>query len=224
MTPTIDHSTPRQTAPKSVFPFRWIPIRSLSERHRPRILDHLLGLPAHDRYLRFGYAASDSQVSAYVDRMDFARDEVFGIFDRRLQLIGMAHLALLEPGTAEFGVSVATRARGRGYGERLFDHAVLHARNRGVDTLVIYALSENSAMLKIARKAGARVVRSGGDAEARLALPPEDFASRVEELVENQAAELNYRVKVQALRAEAVIDAIDDVKQRFGTRRRVASE
>lgn len=214
---------PRQTAPKNAFPFRWIPIRSLSERHRPRILAHLLELPPHDRYLRFGYGASDSQVAAYVDRMDFERDEVFGIFDRRLQLIGMAHLALLEPGTAEFGVSVAPRARGRGYGERLFDHAVLHARNRGVDTLVVYALSENTAMLKIARKAGARVVRSGGDAEARLALPPEDFASRVEALVEHQAAELNYRVKVQARRAEAVIDAIGDVKQRLA-RRRVASE
>ena len=223
MTPMPD-TKPRQTAPKSAFPFRWIPSRSLSERHRPRILAHLLGLPPHDRYLRFGYAASDGQVSAYVDRMDFDRDEVFGIFDRRLQLIGMAHLALLEPGAAEFGVSVSPWARGRGYGERLFDHAVLHARNRGVDTLVIYALSENSAMLKIARKAGARVVRSGGDAEARLALPPEDFASRVEELVESQAAELNYRVKVQARRAEAVIDAIGDVKQRMGARRRVASE
>ena len=219
----IPDVTPRQTAAKSAFPFRWIPIRSLSERHRPRIVAHLLALPARDRYLRFGYGASDGQVAAYVDRMDFERDEVFGIFDRRLQLIGMAHLALLEPGTAEFGVSVSPRARGRGYGERLFDHAVLHARNRGVDTLVIYALSENTAMLKIARKAGARVVRSGGDAEARLALPPEDFASRVEELFEHQAAELNYRVKVQARRAEAVIDAIGDVKQRL-SRRRVASE
>lgn len=215
---------PHQTAPKSPFlPFRWIPIRSLSERHRPRILAHLLALPSHDRYLRFGYAASDAQVAAYVDRMDFARDEVFGIFDRRLRLIGMAHLALIDAHTAEFGVSVALRARGRGYGERLFDHAVLHARNRGVDTLVIYALSENTAMLRIARKAGARVVRTGGDAEARLALPPEDLASRVEELVESQAAELNYRVKVQARRAEAVIDAIGDVKQRLA-RRRVASE
>ena len=29
----------------------WVPIRSLAERHRPRILAHLLALPAHDRHV-----------------------------------------------------------------------------------------------------------------------------------------------------------------------------
>src|SRR6266702_3333280 len=51
---------------------------------------------------------------------------------------------------AEFGVSVLKKARGRGYGSRLFDRAVMHARNEGVELLFIHALSENTAMLKIA--------------------------------------------------------------------------
>ena len=37
---------------------------------------------------------------------------------------------------AEFGVSVLKAARGRGYGARLFDRAVMHARNEGRDTYV----------------------------------------------------------------------------------------
>lgn len=191
----------------------WVPVRSLAERHRPRILCHLLALPAHDRYLRFGYAASDAQVARYADLVDFARDEVFGIFNRRLELIAQAHLAAL-PGAheAEFGVSVLPKARGRGFGGRLFDHAVLHARNRGIDTLIVHMLSENAPMLRIARAAGAKVERDGADSLARLRLPPEDLRSRLGALVEGSAAEIDYRLKVQAHRVADVLDVIEEVK------------
>lgn len=197
--------------------FRWIPIRSLAERHRPRILAHLMALEAPDRYLRFGHPATDAQIARYVDGIDFERDEVFGIFNRRLQLIALAHLAHLGAShEAEFGVSVSPKARGRGYGARLFDHAVLHARNRGVDTMVIHALSENTAMLRIARNAGATIDRAGTDSEARLRLPPDDVASHVSEIVEDGAAEIDYRLKAQARRLDGLIDAIADVKAMIG--------
>jgi RimJ/RimL family protein N-acetyltransferase len=197
--------------------FRWVPIRSLSERHRPRVLAHLLSLEPHDRYLRFGYAASDTQIGRYVDLLDFHRDEVFGVFNRRLELIAMAHLAYMtdipaERNMAEFGVSVITKARGRGYGARLFDHAVLHARNRHVDTMIIHALSENSAMLRIARNAGATVVREGGDSEARLKLPPETLVSHIEALVEGQAAELDYQLKSGAHHVDTLLSMIAEIR------------
>jgi GNAT superfamily N-acetyltransferase len=198
--------------------FRWIPIRSLSARHRSRVLTHLMTLEAHDRYLRFGYAANDAQVARYVDTLDFERDEIFGIFNRKLELIAMAHLAYL-PGrpakaeAAEFGVSVVPKARGKGLGARLFDHAVLHARNSDVDTMIIHALSENTAMLKIVHQAGASVVRDGSDAEARLKLPPYTVASQVEALVEDRAAELDYHIKRQARRVDALLGMLGDVRQ-----------
>ena len=192
--------SPRRGAPT------WVPIRPLAARHRDRILAHLLGLPAHDRYLRFGFAASDAQIARYVEQLDFERDELLGIFNRRLQLLAMAHLACVapEPGQAEadaeFGVSVSANARGRGYGSRLFELAALHARNRGVQTLVIHALSENTAMLRIAHNAGAQVVREGSEAQARLRLPADSMASHVEQLVETRAAEWDYRLKLHAHR------------------------
>lgn len=101
----------------------WVPIRVLAPRHRPRILAHLLGLGPDDRYLRFGYPATDEHIQRYVDGLDFARDEIFGIFNRRLQLVAMAHLAFsVDPNLsscAEFGVSVASNQRGRGMGAKL---------------------------------------------------------------------------------------------------------
>ena len=195
-------------APAQRPPGNWVPIRSLAPRHRERIAQHLLELPEQDRYLRFGYAASDDQIARYVQQINFDRDEVLGIFNRRLRLLAMAHLAYLPPGSghmascAEFGVSVAANARGRGYGKRLFDLAALHARNRGVQTLLIHALSENTAMLRIARNAGAAVVREGSESQALLKLPADTLASQVEQIVETNAAEWDYRLKQQSRRME----------------------
>ena len=191
--------------------WQWVPIRSLAEGHRPRILSHLMALPDRDRYLRFGYAASDAQIARYVESIDFDRDEVFGVFNRRLELIAQAHLAgLPHAHEAEFGVSVLPKARGRGYGARLFDHAVLHARNRGVDTLLIHALSENTAMLHIARNAGASVERDGSESLARLRLPPDDLRSHLDAFIESSAAEVDYRLKAQSRVATPPLDGIDD--------------
>jgi ribosomal protein S18 acetylase RimI-like enzyme len=199
----------------------WIPIRSLSPRHRDRIAAHLLALSERDRYLRFGYAAGDAQIQRYVDSLDFDRDEVFGVFNRRLVLIALAHLAYPHPGAvgpeaAEFGGSVLASARGRGYGARLFEHACLHARNRGLDTLFIHALSENTAMLRIARKAGAKVVREGSESEAFLKLPQDTLASQMEQWVGESAAEIDYRLKQQSRLVDTFIDAIGELRSGLG--------
>lgn len=200
-------SQPINTSAASASRAAWVPIRSLAVRHRPLILAHLLALSDNDRYLRFGYAASDAQVRRYVDSIDFGRDEVVGIFDEALELVAMAHLAYIagrDGGApmAEFGVSVSPRARGRGWGSRLFERAVLHARNWGAEMMIIHALTENTPMLRIARKAGARIEREGGEAQAMLRLPAEDAKSRMDALVAQQAGEFDYQVKLQALRLQ----------------------
>ena len=196
-----------------------VPVRSLAPRHRGRIAAHLLALGAQDRYLRFGYPASDEHIERYVEGLDFDRDEVFGIFNRRLELIAMAHLAcpralapiahgrvdgdasdapVVESSMAEFGVSVLPHARSRGYGACLFERAVVHARNAGIGQLMIHALTENAAMLRIARKGGARVERHGCESEAYLRLPAASLESRMTQLVTAGVGEMDYRMKVQA--------------------------
>ncbi len=180
----------------------WVPIRPLAVRHRRRIVAHLLSLDLRDRYLRFGYAAGDAQIESYVAGLDFERDEVLGIFNRRLELVSMAHLAYApapqlpdRPAMAEFGVSVSANMRGRGIGRRLFDRAALHARNRGIETLFIHALSENAPMLKIARNAGAKVERAGSESEAWLRLAPDTMSSHVDEALERHLAEVDFQFK-----------------------------
>jgi len=201
-TDALEAALPDIVGARAVQP--WVAIRGLGPRHAPRVLAHLLALNERDRLLRFGQVATDDQIRGYVARIDFGRDELFGIFGRRLQLLALAHLAFDpaadRPGTlVEFGVSVLERARGRGYGGRLFDHAVTHARNRGADTMVLHISRDNPAMLGIVRRAGAELAFDGSEAVAQLPLPRTTLGSRIEELVDHRAAEIDYCFKLHAL-------------------------
>ena len=129
----------------------------------------------------------------------------------------MAHLAFSEQpehkSCAEFGVSVLKKARGRGYGNRLFERAVIHARNEGVDLMFIHALSENTVMLRIATNAGATLERAGSETEAYLRLPPATLDTRMSEMVDEQVARTDYRLKAQARSFREFLAGLQDVRQ-----------
>jgi ribosomal protein S18 acetylase RimI-like enzyme len=194
-----------------------VPIREINSRWREQIARHLLNLDGRDRYLRFGYAANDDQIRQYVDNLAFERDHLFGIFDRRLELVALAHLAYpVDPKSgepADFGVSVLPRVRRRGYGRRLFERAAVHAVNDGIKTLHIHTLSENTAMLRIVRGAGAVVEQADSQSEARLTLPEASFRSRLDELLSGQVGQVDYLLKAEAVLARDVLATMQEVRE-----------
>ncbi len=209
LTDLVDTALQRAGSPEAMPPRAsgWLPVRRLHTGHRPQIRTHLLALDASDRQLRFGQPASDEQIAHYVEQLRFDRDELLGIFDRALRLKAMAHLAFAETpegpgGRAEFGVSVLGAARGRGFGWRLFEQAMVHARNRGIRSLVIYAARENAPMLAILRRAGARIQYDGADALAELPLPPQTLASVLSQSLDEQLAQMDYQLKREGRRLD----------------------
>jgi len=205
-----------------------IPIAPLGAEHVPQILQHLLALSERDRYLRFGYTATDEHVKRYVTGLNFERDEIYGIFNTDLDIIAMAHLALMKDAgrefSAEFGVSVSAHARGRGYGARLFERAVIHARNEKVYQMYIHALSENAPMIRIARKGGAKIERDGSETEAFLRLPKRDLDSRVTEFVADQYAKTNYSIKEDAKRFWNFLAKVQEIRNGVREARHQAAE
>jgi RimJ/RimL family protein N-acetyltransferase len=201
--PSAEHRVrPQETKTLSVI----VPIRSLGANHRGRIALHLLSLNERDRHLRFGYAAQNEQIRRYVEGLNFERDKIFGIYDRKLKLLAVAHLAYGDGqlNSAEFGVSVLAKTRNRGYGAQLFARAAKHACNEGVQTMFIHALTENAAMLKIAKNAGARLQRDGVESEAYLQLPQASLNSRISAIVQQQFAIADYRLKVKAQQPRSI--------------------
>ena len=196
-----------------------VPIRNLRPRHREAVRGHLLALSPEDRYLRFGYAAQNAQIEQYVAGLNFSRDPIFGVFNRRLELIAMAHLAYVDDPRAhccaEFGVSVLPGYRSRGLGAKLFARAQLHAQNDRISLLFIHALSENSAMPKIARKAGAKVERCGSESDAYLQLPERTLKSQMSEAVGQQIADTDYQLKLQAHQFWSILGGIQEVRQQI---------
>lgn len=183
-------------------------VKELSERDRRRLLMHFLALNDSDRLLRFGTILPDELVTRYVQKLDFSRDAIFGVYNESLALLGVGHIAFaprealpvlsdatLKARIAEFGVSVSASARGLGIGSKLFERAAIHCRNEDVDTLYMHCLSSNQTMIHIAKKAGMEIHREYGEADAYLKLTPANPGSMLQEAVEEQFASFDYTFK-----------------------------
>jgi RimJ/RimL family protein N-acetyltransferase len=183
-------------------------VKQLEERDRRRMLKHFMALDDSDRLLRFGTVLPDEQLTAYVNKIDFERDTVYGVYNRVFKLVAVGHLAFApkeqmtssgavtdKERVAEFGVSVSKSARGLGMGTKLFERAAIHCRNADVDTLYMHCLSSNATMMHIAKKAGMQIQREYGEADAHLRLPPASPGTMLQEALEEQFATIDYTLK-----------------------------
>ena len=184
-----------------------IPIKQLSGLERHALERHFLALGAGDRRLRFGTGMSDFALRIYVKRIDFENDAVFGVLDDELHLIGAAHLGRGE-GQAELGVSVLPGHRRRGIGGALLGRAHMHARNWGVRALFTHCLTENAAMMALARKQGMDIVTEAGEADAWLKLPPADASSYMGAVFQQRFALFDSALKWQLAHARRIADAL----------------
>lgn len=182
-----------------------LPIR-LRDSDRAALTTHFLSLDADDRRLRFGASLSDDAIRGLDERIDFERDELFGVADDELRLIAVVHVAFY-PAKAELGLSVLAGARGCGLGNALFSRAVMHLTNRGVREVFVHCLSQNGAMMHLARKNGMRVVQEGPETDAYLALPRATQGSIFAEWALDQNARFAHefrrgaRLAIHAMRA-----------------------
>jgi RimJ/RimL family protein N-acetyltransferase len=170
-----------------------LPIR-LHEADRRALIEHFLALDADDRRLRFGASLSDYAVRELDERIDFERDEIFGIVADDLRLLAVVHVAFY-PDKAELGLSVLPQARGLGLGNALFSRAVMHLTNRDMRQVFVHCLSENGAMMHLARKNGMRVVREGPETDAYLELPRATPGSIFSEWMWDQNARFAHEVR-----------------------------
>jgi len=181
--------------------------KRLTSADREALALHLLALNAEDRRLRFGSVSSDAGIRKYVAGIDFDRDAAFGYFTDELSLGAAAHVAVAD-GVAELGVSVLEPYRRQGIGSALFERSAGFARNHFIRTLFMHCLTENAAMMHIARKSGMKIVAGGGEADAHLELPPLDAATLTAEFLQENVALFDYNLKAQVLAARRLHGAL----------------
>src|SRR6266850_1033224 len=155
-------------------------IKELSRFEQPALEHHFLALEGEDRRLRFGVGLNDFAVRAYVKGINFRRDALFGVLDDKLRVIGAA----------------------------LLGRAHTHARNWGVHALFMHCLTENGAMMHLARKHRMEIVAETGEADAWLKLPPADASSYMSAVFEQGVALFDYALKSQLADARRIADAL----------------
>jgi ribosomal protein S18 acetylase RimI-like enzyme len=176
----------------------------LRESDRAALITHFLGLGAEDRRLRFGSPLRDEGLQAYVARIDFERDGLFAVHDDELKLLAVVHVAFSE-GSAELGLSVLPGFRGQGLGSALLVRAIVHLRNRGSAEVFVHCLTENAAMMHLARKHGMRVIPAGAETDARLAIEPPTPHTHFLEWLHEQQGQFAQAVRHQARFSRAVL-------------------
>lgn len=70
-------------------------------------------------------------------------------------------------------------------------------------SLFVHCLAENAAMRHMARKAGMRQIRHGGEVDAWLDLSPGDVATFAEACAQDQVALFDFTLKSQLLAARS---------------------
>lgn len=171
------------------------PIRSLRSFEWDLFRDHLLSLDQTDRRLRFGHLMSDDAVIAFVHQIDRSKNTILARFDADLRVVGAAQLSFLENGGAEVAFSVDPLWRRQGLGFALARRALLAARNKSINQVCIFCLSENHPMRRLAVKAGLEVDRLGAECEATVCLSAPSPFSGFQEITGEQAGWYDYIAK-----------------------------
>ena len=66
-----------------------VPVHNLNSAHVPELKAHFDALDSADTHLRFGNCLSRAAKHQYVERIDFLRDNVFGVYADDLTLLGV---------------------------------------------------------------------------------------------------------------------------------------
>lgn len=150
------------------------------------VADHLLGLSAADRQLRFGRPVDDTFVHAYCERIDWFADVVIGAFTDGGRLHGVGILSLMGwdlPLSAAAALSVDGASQHQGLGAEILHRLLLAARNRFIQRVFVLCQAENRPMRRLAERFGGLAEEVGGEVESLIELgPPTPFSLAFEAL------------------------------------------
>src|SRR5450631_2632786 len=122
--------------------------------------DVLRRMSVEDRYCRFFHTVDhfdDEAIERYVE----ARPDTIGLIaEKHGRPFGAAHAFFIDEGLAEIAIVVASDARHRGVGRRLFDRLIAALQQRRCMYIIGYALAQNGALSNLARSVGMRPVSS----------------------------------------------------------------
>jgi RimJ/RimL family protein N-acetyltransferase len=134
---------------------------------------HLKNLSEADRYTRFCYAIKDENIDQFILSMLY-NDDDHHLFTAEINntIVGFGHLAR-EGVDWELAVSVDGKYQGRGVADQIMNFMIDWGKTRGIHSVFMHCITQNSKIQHLARKHGLRMVeRDGAEVTSRVDLPP----------------------------------------------------
>lgn len=172
-------------------------VYQLSPGEYSRYTTHLLALDSDSRYTRFGTIVKDEMIEQLCQRFEtnYQQHKIFVIEDEQLVVIAAGHIAL-EGGQTELAYSVLNKYRNRGMGSSLMTRTIEWCQNRNIQGGCMVCLSSNTAIKKLASKHGV-LINNGGETMANITIPTSTATSVLNEIVDNNLAQLDHLGKLQ---------------------------
>ncbi len=144
-------------------------------RDRQALEAHFAALDSEDLRYRFCGSIKPGGFTHYLDQLTRPDVPSFGIFAADTTLLAVCQVGQ-SGGQLEVGVSVLPAFRRKGLARALLEYSARHARQRGLRTLLIHTLMDNTPMLTLARRMGMRIEMLEGEADGRLRLRADTVA------------------------------------------------
>jgi len=184
-------------------------IRELYEEESDKAEGFLLALSEQDRYSRFGRLMTDAALRQYVARIEWDESVILGAFDQRAELVGILELANIGS-ISEIAIAVAPEYRARGVGKALMERALLKAKVRGRDKVVLLCQRNNAPMRRLARSAGLEAAMEDGEISGSLELDEAGLAEVTEDATRAAIGNATYAT---LLAGRAWADLLDSAAQ-----------
>lgn len=128
-------------------------LKRLNRFNKSKVLEHFLRLDKNTRHSRFCSNMSDDNLYNYVQKIDFSNSGIFGIFNEKLDIIGLGECVMFDKSeAAEVAFSVEFEYQGKGLGNKLMKRVVQFANINNLKELTMYFLRSNSATHHLAKK------------------------------------------------------------------------
>ena len=164
-----------------------------NEYHKYRT--HLKALDAESKYLRFGYPVSDCLIDKLCDTIEADIDHhvLFCVETDQLEFAAIGHIATSQG--MELAFSVLKQYQGCGMGNALMRRSIQWCRTHNLLTGHMVCLSSNATIRHLCTKYGIKMKSEFGETSAEINLDAADVGTYIEQLVDQQAAIVDFMSK-----------------------------
>jgi RimJ/RimL family protein N-acetyltransferase len=135
-------------------------IKRLNNSHREKVSQHFKRLDSESLPSRVCSFMTESAIEVYVNKINFNKNGIFGIFNDNLDIIGVGECVVEDNHKAEVAFCVEVTYQNQGLGGKLLERIVRFAKARGKTHLEMLCLKSNQKSQYLAKKFGLKVKHS----------------------------------------------------------------